>query len=338
MALSLRERVAAKKASIAADNTRQQRAYKFPVGKTLIRLFPDADPAKDPWRDFGQHWIKDLTGKTLAAVGDRSIAYGEEDVIRNAIFSAAQANPSLKDHLFKECLARKRILTTGVVLGKAVSNAGKTTLVVDEAAKPDEPQLFDWSTTGFDEILSVLEIYIDNDEDVFDLATGMTILVERTGTTATDTKYTFNAFPKKYPVPQAVFDKKLDLDKHIADTFASNEARALTALSTILGRPITSIGSAVGATAAGALTDGRTGTTGAANDTGMATSFVEGETVTAPFGNSDEDLSGIVVEDAVFEEAPAVEPVKPSAASTTTTIDMDDADLAGLLDGIAEAA
>jgi len=245
---SLRDKMAAKKDAIAASKAGGVKTYKFKVGKTLIRILPDRlDPVNgEPWRDYGQHFIKDENDNLFAVIGDKSLVTGGAETcpVREALLAAAKGAPQeLRDHIFKKVIAKLNHISNVAVLG-LVGKDNK--LVQDPDAPSDTPVLVSWSPNQLSELIDIFTMYMDNGEEPFDLAGGVTIMVTREGTGQNDTKYTYNAYPRKFPVKPEVMEKAYDLDAWIAATFKEGAARALEGIAKITG----SIAGPVGAAAA----------------------------------------------------------------------------------------
>lgn len=321
---SLRDRIAAKRDAIAASRAGGTKTYKFKVGTTMIRILPDTKSAEgDAWREYGQHFIKDENDNLLAVIGDRSIVSGGTETcpVRDALLAAAKTAPKdLKDHIYKKVLAKMNNLMNIVVLGQVTKDKK---LVQDPEAPPSEVQLLSLSQNQLDDILSIFEIYIDNDEDPFDLNNGITLMVERTGMTATDTRYKYNAYPKKMPISAEVFAKANDLDAWIASTFKEGAAKALAAVGQITGTIAGPIGEA-----AKALTESKV------EKPALVESVVDDA---IDLTNGDD---GTIIEDAEFEVVDTElvtevkTPAKTNPTKTETVAAADDDDILSILDGL----
>ena len=189
-ALSLRDRIAAKRGDIAAGKSKGLRPYKFKVGDTLFRILPDKDPNADWDRRFGQLYLKSFDGADLVVIGDKFLTYGQEDPLREMVFDGMKRAPSedVKDH-FKEMLGGPRVIFNALILNDKEQPAG-------------EPVLVELSETQFDMILAQFMIYLDVDpsHDLASLTRGHVFQCSRTGTGKNDTKYTFLATPKPAPL------------------------------------------------------------------------------------------------------------------------------------------
>lgn len=225
-AMSARDRILAKRGAIAADRSKGLRAYKWRVGETKFRILPAKDTAATPkdagvWdRKYGATFIKDFTGKTIMAIGDRDVTYGQRDPFREMLFDAMRAAPDeqTKEH-YRKMLSNPRNIFCALILD-------------DPNQQPSEPVLIEVSDNALDSILSQALTWSDEDPDydAFSLENGHVFKCERVGTGPTDTRYTFTITPKKAPLPATILDKAIDLDAWIKSQFEGLEQKALEAL------------------------------------------------------------------------------------------------------------
>lgn len=227
-ALSVKDRIAAKRGQIAAGKSKGIRPYKFKTGKTLFRILPAANGG-DFDRPFGKMWLKSFDGQQKFSIGDRDITFGELDPIKDMIFSAMRAAPNeeTRDH-YKAMLAQRKNVFCALI----ISVNG----VADPEQSPSEPVIIEVSETQFDNILAQFEAYTDMDPD-YDLAgkdTGHLFSCEKSGS-GFDTKYTFLATPQKAPLKQEIIDKAIDLDAWIQGEFEGLENKAVEFLGKLNG-------------------------------------------------------------------------------------------------------
>lgn len=228
-ALSVKDRIAAKRGQIAAGKSKGIRPYKFKTGKTLFRILPSPDPTKDFFRDFGKMWLKSFDGQQKFSIGDRDITFGQTDPIKEMIFSAMRAAPNeeTRDH-YKSMLAQRKNIFCALI----VSVNGQA----DPEQSPSEPVIIEVSETQFDNILAQFELYTDSDPD-YDLASidrGHLFSCEKSGS-GFDTKYNFLATPKQAPIKQEIVEKAIDLDAWIQGEFEGLENKALEFLGRLNG-------------------------------------------------------------------------------------------------------
>lgn len=314
-ALSVKDRIAAKRGAIAANKSKGVRTYKWKPGKTVFRIIPAKDGGE--WdRRFGKTWLKTFDGNQKFSIGDRDITFGENDPVKNMIFEGMRnaPTPEIKDH-FKEMLAASKNIFQVLII--SVNGAP------DPDAAPTSPQIVEVSETQFDNILAQFEAYTDMDPD-YDLAGkdgGHLFTCEKSGT-GFDTKYTFLATPQKAPLKDEIIESQHDLDAWIQGEFEGLEEKAkefLQKLGAAAGISISAPQLTGGSNAAQLTADPAAQATAAATAAATATATAQ----TADSGVSTAAVTTVI--DAEFEEAPAEEspfataPVETPAPTPTPT-------------------
>lgn len=316
--MSARDRVMARRSSIAANRSKGLKTYKFKAGVTKFRILPlSADKTVPFERKFGKTYLKGFDGKSFFGIIDRSITYDEpSDPIRELIFDAMRQSPDdeTKKH-YQSMLAGTRFVFNALILD-------------DKDQSPTEPVLVEMSETAFDTILSQFMIWSEADPD-YDLAaldTGHVFTVEKTGQ-GIDTRYTFQVTPQKMPLPEKILEKVIDLDAWIESQVEGLEAKALE----FLGR----VNGAVGITTtipAGALSHHTPPPTPAP----AATNTMSSAAVTSVV----EDIEDAVIAEIVNEAAAAPEPTPapapapapaPEPAPAAPAASVEEADLEAIL-------
>jgi hypothetical protein len=239
---NLKNRIAQARKSIADNRASFDRAYKFKVGKTIIRVMPGVKDSDDFSREYGAHYIKDSAGGLVAVVGDAEICYGKICPVRDAIGQHIQrlverGAPDETVKGVKGWLAKRVNVVNAEILAGDDENKGKVVRC-------------EFSQNSFDAILSVLEEVAES--DTFDMSQGVPIIVERVGTGATDTRYTFMFCPRPVPaVSKEALAQSVDLQSYVDGKFGASVNKALTHLSALLGRDVTStaLGAAMATTA-----------------------------------------------------------------------------------------
>lgn len=304
-ALSVKDRIAAKRGAIAANKSKGVRVYKWKPGKTLFRILPATDGG-DWDRRFGKMWLKSFDGQQKFSIGDRDITFGQADPIKDMIFKAMRAAPTeeLKEH-YKDMLAATKNVFQVLIIS------------VNGAADPDapntEPQIVEVSETQFDNILAQFEAYTDMDPE-YDLAgkdSGHLFTCEKTGS-GFDTKYTFLATPQKAPLKQEIIDKAHDLDAWIQGEFEGLEAKAIEFLGKLNGAAGISVD-----VNRGLLTSANTASTPAALADNSTASATSASTITAAVTDNGVSPAAVtsVIEDAEYET------VEDPAATATPEAD-----------------
>ena len=244
---TFKQKMEAQRKAIADRNASFERAYKFKVGKTHIRIMPGVKVPENFDRKYGAHYIKHpVTQAMIAVVGDAEICYEKPCPIREGIGEVmSQAQSRGDDALAK---AAKSWLAKEVYVVNAQIVGG-----VDEENKGKVVRI-EFSSNGFDSIASIM-LDLDEQIDGFDIKNGAIITVERTGTGQTDTRYTYTPHLKQptTPASEAIMAQRIDLDTYFDGKFGASVAKAQTALSNILGRDVSE--GALSASRAAAITD-----------------------------------------------------------------------------------
>lgn len=235
--MSLKDKIAAQRKSIADNKAAFERSYRFKVGKTVCRLLPGVDDMDVFSKPYGAHYIKDPrdpAGKTIiAVVGDAEICYGKIDPVRQAIGEfisvCNERGDDTASKYAKDWLAKpSNIVNLEIISGVDTENNGK--VVPWEA-----------SSNQYDGVLSVMESVM-NVDPAFSMEHGLVFEVERVGTGISDTKYSFGYFPGTATIapPSAnVLAQRVPLDSYVAGKFGMQVTKALNHLSSLLGRDVT---------------------------------------------------------------------------------------------------
>lgn len=227
---NFRDRVAAQRQAIAESRASGERAYKFAVGKTIIRILPGLKDPDDFAKTYGAHYIKDPATKSIVAVvGDSEICYGPSRPcsVRRKIGEFVAQQSAIGDQetakFAKDWLAKEQYVTnTEIIGGVDVENKGK--VVRNE-----------WSKNQYDGILSAIDTVFMGNPD-FNMKDGLCLVVERTGTGQTDTRYTFQVLPGNPPPPSAaILAARMDLDVYVDSKFGKSVEQALAKLSAFMG-------------------------------------------------------------------------------------------------------
>lgn len=301
---SLKDRIAAQRKAIADSRASWERPYKWKVGKTLIRVLPGMSDADDFSRQYGAHWIKDPRdeSKVLAVVGDAGICYGKLCPVREAITDFIHRCNEIGDETSakaaKGWLARESYVANVEVLGGAdTENKGKVVRV-------------EFSQNQYDAVLSAIDTMLMANPN-FSMKDGIALVVERVGTGMQDTKYTFTTLPGNVPPPSpAILDQRMDLQSYVDSKFGISVTKALTHMSTLLGKDVTqtAMGQAIAANVA-------------------APALAAPVEQTAPVTTSDDDvlaqLEAATVVDATFEDVAPATPVQTTVATAAPVDDME---------------
>lgn len=296
--MSLLDKIKGQREAIKVNRAAMTRAYKFRPGKTVISVLPaHGDKPEDFFRKFGMHYLKNKKDEFVVAVGDRSITYGEECPVRDGLVEMIRyANRIGDDDLAekaKKSLGKPAYLFNGIVHQDPDKKA------------IEEPQLFQLSESLMDQFFSILEEYIAEDSTaLLGWNDRLLFVVEREGTTVTDTKYKIYPAPKRLSVKPEVMTKAVNLDEYIAGQFAEGVQKALTFIATTTGRAVS--GSAV----ASALTGGGSAALEAPKEVAVVdTEDLLAEAPAAAARKADAPaLEKATTTDAVFEDVPTSAP------------------------------
>lgn len=221
MTKSVSELIKEKRQQIADKRMGSKNTYRFKTGVTKVRILPGwrkDDPTF--YHSFGQMFIKNMDGKTLAVVGDRRLTLGEDDPVRSLIQRAmGEARTDAQRAHYKDMLASPRELVNGLILD-------------DKEIDPKEPQIIEFSETQFDQILEQAELAGITDE-FLDLENGFDLMVSKTGSGINNTKYSFTFARKSTSVDSSVMENLNDLDAFVRSKLAETD-RAVNALKSLM--------------------------------------------------------------------------------------------------------
>jgi hypothetical protein len=273
---------------------------KLKEGKTTIRVV--SKPGKF-WQENGVHWIKtEEGGKPVAVVGCHSEVHSKPCEVCTAIEMASKsATDDESIQIIKEWQVKKNVLVAALV--RSGSEAS------------EDPQIVEMTGTTFGAILNIVEEYAAADIDVFDFAAGVDLIIERTGKTKNDTKYTVMVAPKSKPVPAGTLEKIPNLLEAIErEFFRGEDLKALTAIANMTGIVVRSSGPALTTTPKAGLL---TGPAGAVSGAALEEAVVEEiEEVAAP---SLADLKAAAAAKAAAVAAAAAKSAAAEAAKVTAS-------------------
>ena len=246
--MNVLEKARARREQHKVNQAGRTKQYKFKEGKTAISLLPlHADIEKpteqqDYVREYGMHYIKDAKGKMITSVGDRSLTYGETCVVREGLVDLQHYAKDIGDDDLakqaKDSLAKKSNLI-GVYVHKSTEG------------KEEGPQIISVSDSFLDQMNSVIEEYAADELDVVTRWDNrLVFVVDRVGTTATDTRYTIGAAKNRATVPAATMSKSINLEEYVKAQFDDSIQKALNYIATATGKSVE------GSAAAAALTGG----------------------------------------------------------------------------------
>lgn len=231
----LMEMITKKKQELEQQSGRRAKTVKPNVGKNRYRILPTwraPESGLEPefWKDFGQHFIKDATGKLVAVYVCTEKSLNKPCQICEAIDESIMAatSDSMIETL-KEAKSKGRVLLNALVR---------------DGDNPNVPVILDLTPTTFEKVLEVMQEY----GDITDLKEGTDIVVTRSGS-GLNTEYTVMAAAKSVPVPATVLKQLHNLDDYAKQEFESGAKKALAAVSAVSGRPALTAPSASAASA-----------------------------------------------------------------------------------------
>ena len=188
------------------------------LGTTRVVLLPGWD-AKNPevfWHEFGAHYIKDGSGKTVAYYPCDDVIYGKPCPVCQALAQAAQATSDEQTlEQIKQCRAGTQFLVNCIVIGEN-NNA---------------PVVFALSKTAFEQLINVCGSW---GMAVFDPQNPQIIEITRTGT-GFDTKYMVSVSPEKFPLPADTMNKLKNLDEYVNQRSENLVNKSVMAISNLTG-------------------------------------------------------------------------------------------------------
>lgn len=185
-------------------------------------IAPWVGPTGQYWADLGVHWMKaDEAGKPLAVVGDSDTVYGTPSLINSAIdlaINSAIDEDSKK--LYESWRARKSVLINAI----------------DRSTPGEDPDVLELTPTTFGKVLDLIMMYGEAGQDITDPASGVDIVITRTGK-GLNTNYDVAVAPGvSKPIPLESVSRATNLHEFIAQNyFRGEEQKALNLVSQIAG-------------------------------------------------------------------------------------------------------
>ncbi len=225
--MSLLDALKAKQVDLESKKSRDF-AIVPPPGNSRWRIMPsfDGDLEKLPVADFGQHFIKDTkTKETLAVVACAAKTYGTQCDVCDQILTVkagllAEGREAEAEVVAEAKAAQKHIVNAAAWTKNADGTPGGTLGDVKQLALP---------MTAFEQFMLIVESYLGEGINIFDLATGFDIIITRAGT-GRNTKYTVQAAPISSVAPPELLTKAVDLDSFVNQITEEKRAKALSAL------------------------------------------------------------------------------------------------------------
>lgn len=238
------------------------------------------------WADVGVHWIKsDPNGKPLAVVGCDSIVNDKPCAVCAAIELAIANAPDEESRKLYEDMKPNKSVYVQVIDRSKGSTTG------------EDPQILELTPTTWGKVMSVIQQFAEEGEDVLDLASGMDIAISKSGK-GLNTEYTVNVAPgQSKPVDKAIWGKLTDVFQYVQrEFFRGEEQKALNAIAQISGITLPRLG-------------------GPAGTSGVQLTLPQTKTPSPALSSTAAQVEDAEIEQAVAE---ASEPVKAVAAPAKT--------------------
>ncbi len=225
--MSLLDALKAKQTELESKKSRDF-AITPPPGNSRWRIMPsfDGDLEKLPVADFGQHFIKDTTTKeTLAVVACAAKTYGTQCDICDQIMTVkatllASGRDAEAEIVAEAKSAQKHIVNAAAWLKNTDGTPGGVLGEVKQLALP---------MTAFEQFMLIVENYLGEGINIFDMETGFDIIITRSGT-GRNTKYTVQAAPISSVAAPELLTKAVDLDAFVNQITEEKRSKAMAAL------------------------------------------------------------------------------------------------------------
>lgn len=202
-------------------------------GRNIYRIVIPTDATKlgpngEFWADLGQHWIKTaLKGKPICVVGSRDICFGEPCAVGIA-YEAALGHAESAGYDEDTIALIKEMKPAKSVLFQAINRTTDT--------KAQTVEILELRPSAAQQILDLYMQYLEEGQDMFDLASGIDIVVTKSGK-GLQTEYTVNVKPgASAPVSKEAVAKCISLREHIErEFFKGEENKAILTLQNIAG-------------------------------------------------------------------------------------------------------
>lgn len=216
---SLLELLKQKQQDMAAS--RKGRTVKIPDGASRWRLMGHwKGEEKFPWHDFGQHFIKDASGKVAAVYVCAQKTHGKPCAVCDAVAQGIKS--AVDDETMK-------------LLTEAKSGAGRVLFnaVLLNDSGEQKVEILEMPGTAFEQLIVAATEWEEAGESIFGMK-GKDVIFNRSGK-GLGTTYTVTVAAKSKAM-QASLDKKLhDLDDYVSAETSDAQMRALNSVRAISG-------------------------------------------------------------------------------------------------------
>lgn len=221
LSASLKERIAAKRKDIKAKSGLRADVIRVPPGKNKFRILP-AHPSlgadAEFWADFGQHYIKDLEGKTKAVYVCTDKTFGRPCGVCHALEVAGRGVTDDQElTAVNESQCKRAEILVNV-------------LHLNSSDKANVPQVLQLTPSTFEKILGLMDEY----DDITSLTDGTDLIITREGT-GLNTEYTVQPARTSAKVDAMVMDSVVNLREFVQQESEEGARKAIAQINAIVG-------------------------------------------------------------------------------------------------------
>lgn len=202
-----------------------------PAGASRWRILPHwgDDPESLFSHDFGQHFVKDMTGQIKSVYVCTLRTFNRPcEICETMAKSSAMTTDENMKAIINEARAQQRYLM----------NAVRKT---DKGYESDVC-ILSLPNVCFEALVTVAAQYSEGDGiDIFDPTSGYDVIISREGTGPKNTKYTVMVAPKPSPISPEYLKKRRNLDEYCNQEYEQGKLAALNALNSVTGTTVPSL-------------------------------------------------------------------------------------------------
>ena len=208
------------------NKTGREKTVAPPGGASRWRILPHwgDDPNSLFSHDFGQHFVKDFTGKVTSVYICTLRTFNKPcDICETMAKSIAGMSDENAKTLVGEARAQQRYLMNAVRKN-------------DKGVYEQDVQILSLPSVCFEALVTVAAQYADSDSiDIFDPASGYDVIISREGTGPKNTKYQVMVAPKPSAIAPEYLKKRRNLDEYCAQEYEQGKLSAINALKSVSG-------------------------------------------------------------------------------------------------------
>lgn len=200
--------------------SRKGRTAKLIEGTTRWRIYNSwRGEGQQFWHDFGQHFIKDSTGKIAAIYMCADRTFGKPCAVCEAV------SQGIKSATDDQTMA---ILSDAKSASRVLVNASQL-----DGPEPHKVQILEMPPSVFESIVGIAAEWEEAGQTIFGV-NGKDLIITRTGS-GKQTKYTVQIAAKTTSIPADVEKKLNDLDDYVAQESSEAMTRALNSVRAVSG-------------------------------------------------------------------------------------------------------